>query len=89
MPMNISLNGRVFSYRVTDTQEIDDDFLYGQTVDRMIVGGEVCDPWLEDNDDTYGGVLTNGNGYGSVSCRPDATRIDSMNATIFLSAYGR
>jgi hypothetical protein len=80
----ITLNGRVFSYKISDAQQISN----GQTLDRMIVGGELCDPRTEDDDTTYGGKLT-GNGYGNVRCRPEATRIDSMNATIFLSRFGR
>jgi hypothetical protein len=44
----ITLNGRVFSYKISDAQQISN----GQTLDRMIVGGELCDPRTEDDDTT-------------------------------------
>ena len=44
----ISIVGRPFTNRVADTQDLDDES-YDVTIDRIIVGGQLCDP--EDSND--------------------------------------
>ena len=53
-PEYVSINGRVFTYLVADTQEPnEDDEDIPQTVDRTLIGGELCDPWSEDDQTTW------------------------------------
>lgn len=42
---NISVNGRIYTYQVSDTQ--DEDETARQFIDRILIGGELCDPWSE------------------------------------------
>lgn len=50
----MAIVGKVQSYRVADTQEVneDDEDLDLQTVDRLLVGGELCDPYIEGSNGT-------------------------------------
>ena len=52
-PMNITINGRIFSYLVSDTQEANEGFTITQTVDRLLIGGQQCNPWNNDTETPY------------------------------------
>ena len=50
-PTNITISGRIFSYLVSDTQEA--NFTITQTVDRLLIGGQQCNPWNNDTETLY------------------------------------
>ena len=52
-PMNITIRGLIFSYLVSDTQEANEDFTITQTVDRLLIGGQQCNPWNNDTETPY------------------------------------
>ena len=52
-PTNITISGHIFSYLVSDTQEANEDFTITQTVDRLLIGGQQCNPWNNDTETPY------------------------------------
>ena len=43
--------GQIYTYKVADTQVIGDDVrspFVTFTLDRLLIGGEQCNPWSED-----------------------------------------
>ena len=51
---NVSLSGYIITYKTSDIQE-EIDFastFYDQTIERMLVGGELCNPWTENENST-------------------------------------
>ena len=44
--MIVSLYGKIFTYKVSDSQDTD-DASSDQMIERLSVGGELCDPWNE------------------------------------------
>ena len=50
-PTNITISGRIFSYLVSDTQGA--NFTITQTVDRLLIGGQQCNPWNNDTETLY------------------------------------
>ncbi len=51
-PGNVTLIGKISSYIFADTQEPneDDEDVTFQIVERVLVGGELCDPYTGDDD---------------------------------------
>ena len=51
----VTFNGRVYSYLFADTQEPneDDEDRDLPIVDRLLLGGELCDPYTGQNDTMY------------------------------------
>ena len=54
-PANMTLIGKIRSYIFADTQEPneEDDDVDFQIVERVLVGGELCDPYAGDDQTTY------------------------------------
>ena len=54
-PESVAMVGRVHSYLFADTQvpNEDDEDRDFQIVDRVLLGGELCDPYAGDDQTTY------------------------------------